>query len=426
MAHILILTSDLASIVNSHAEVARRLRVDGHEVTHLRTGEEIHDLQGRAWEVLDRARPAGGRGRAARAEAIERLGLEDHRRRMLDRSPDLVLADIERHEQVAVALTLGVPVALTSSWITPGHVRGQPPLDRLDPAPTDARDRLRNELVWLRRRITTQRPRLQAIVRSRGADRHAVLSAFTRRHGVSYRRVTTTDAWLRPWGYRRLPILVLAPAEIEMAPDPDVTYLGAMVGPPGDTDLPDAVAEAIDRHRAGPDPGPLVFCSFGSFAVSYEGGLLGEVLRAAHERPDWTLLLALGGTRDPADLGELPANVVAQRWMPQRRVLEEVDVAITHAGPMTIFECVLGGVPTVVYSAGLRDQDGDAARVAHHHLGMLGRRDDAAPVIRDRVARVLTDPAIESGVAEMRRALLRDDRVLERTVEGLLAGSGSM
>ncbi|MEM9714864.1 MAG: hypothetical protein AAGA17_21765, partial [Actinomycetota bacterium] len=111
MAHVLLLTSDLASIVNAHAEVARRLRADGHEVTHLRTGHEIPDLAGRGWTLRAGASPSRGTGAATRSAAIDRLGLEAHRSALLDRAPDLVLVDIELHEQVAVALTLGVPVA---------------------------------------------------------------------------------------------------------------------------------------------------------------------------------------------------------------------------------------------------------------------------------------------------------------------------
>ena len=305
MAHVLILTSDLASIVGSHAEVGRRLRADGHDVDHLRIGSELPDLQGSGWSVRADARSTD------RDVVIERLGLEAYREQLRSRSPDLVLVDIERHEHVAVALSLGAPVALTSSWITPGHVRGQPPLDRPDPAPAGIRDRLTNELVWLRRRLTAQRPRLLATLRSRGADRHSVLHEFTTRHGVSYRAVTTTDAWLRPWGYRRLPTLVLAPAEIDLDPDPAVTYLGAMVGPNDGEPLPAAVATAIDGHRDRADGGPLVYCSFGSFASSYEDGLLTAVIEAAAGRPDWTLIVALGATGEAAGLGALPGNVVA-------------------------------------------------------------------------------------------------------------------
>ncbi|MEO1064386.1 MAG: glycosyltransferase [Actinomycetota bacterium] len=416
MAHLLILTSDLASIVNAHAEVARRLRADGHDVDHLRIGVELPDLQGSAWSVRADARATD------RDVAIDRLGLEAYREELLARSPDAVLVDIERHEHVAVALTLGVPVALTSSWITPGHVRGHPPLDRTDPAPDGALDRLRNELSWLRRRITVQRPRLIAMLRARGADRHSVLHAFAQRHGVSYRAVTTTDAWLRPWGYRRLPTLVLAPAELELAPDPSVAYLGAMVGPSADEELPPAVNAAIDRHRSEARTGPLVYCSFGSFASSYEDGLLPKVIEAAAGRPDWTLVVALGATGDPDALGVLPDNVVVERWLPQRAVLARADVAVTRAGVMTIVECAVAGVPMVVYSAGLRDQDGNAARVAHHGLGVRGASDDAPATIRAHVDRLTTDASIARRIAEMRTALVGDERVVERAVTELLAG----
>ncbi|MEM8905495.1 MAG: nucleotide disphospho-sugar-binding domain-containing protein, partial [Actinomycetota bacterium] len=249
----------------------------------------------------------------------------------------------------------------------------------------------------------------------------AAEAEFTRRHGVDLRALATTDAWLRPWGYDGLRTLVLGPAQLDLRADPSVTYVGPMVGPVDRVPLPPSVAAAVERHRLGPGAGPLVYCSFGSFVASYDEALLGRLVAAVADEPSWTLLLALGGTRDPDSLGPLPDNVVAERWMPQRRVLDEADLAITHAGIMTILEGVLAGVPLLVRSAGLRDQDGNAARVVHHGLGRLLDREASASTIRDLVEEVRSDRLLADRVTTMRRELLRDDRILERTVADLLA-----
>ena len=106
------------------------------------------------------------------------------------------------------------------------------------------------------------------------------------------------------------------------------------------------------------------------------------MVNAFKTRPEWELVLALGGRLSPEVLGELPPNVHGFKWVPQLKVLAVADCAIIHGGISSINECLYYKVPMVVYSILTLDQNGNAARVAYHGLGIAGdrRRDDSETI----------------------------------------------
>ena len=151
-------------------------------------------------------------------------------------------------------------------------------------------------------------------------------------------------------------------------------------------------------------------------------------MRSVEGRPDRELVISLGGRLRPSDLGPLPERVHAFEWVPQLDVLRRTDAVVTHGGSNTIDECVLAGVPMLIYCGYQTDMAGNTVRVAHHGLGLAGEARDGVREIRGRLDRLLGDGLLGDGgflerVERMRghyRAYV-DGRVLERTVDELLA-----
>jgi MGT family glycosyltransferase len=88
---------------------------------------------------------------------------------------------------------------------------------------------------------------------------------------------------------------------------------------------------------------PLVYVAFGTAYTDNP-----DIYRAAIEAlaPDHDLVLATGKV-DPAALGPLPPNVLADRTQPQLDVLAHAEVFVTHAGMGSASESLWFGVPTV-------------------------------------------------------------------------------
>ncbi|MGB3669455.1 MAG: nucleotide disphospho-sugar-binding domain-containing protein, partial [Phormidesmis sp.] len=130
---------------------------------------------------------------------------------------------------------------------------------------------------------------------------------------------------------------------------------------------------------------------------------LQQVIAAVANRPEWDLVVGLGGRLDPKQLGPLPNNVYAFSWTPQLQVLAQADCAIINSGPHSIAECIHFGVPMLVYSLAHACQNGSAARVKYHGLGIVGSlQTDQAADIRRHIQALLDQPDYRHRVSDMR------------------------
>ena len=174
-----------------------------------------------------------------------------------------------------------------------------------------------------------------------------------------------------------------------------------------------------DRNRS--SGRPLIYCAFGTM-LSDTSSMLERVSAAVRARPDWDLVVGLGGRAE--SLAAVPDdNVLMLDYAPQLEVLDAADVAIGHGGINTINECISYGVPMVLERSGATDAPGNASRVEHHGVGLradLASIDSAALAVL--IDQVLQDADMRRRVAEMRGHFQRyeHDLVAEQAVERLL------
>ena len=178
----------------------------------------------------------------------------------------------------------------------------------------------------------------------------------------------------------------------------------------------------LERRRLSPGEGRLVYAAFGS-VLSTDLAFLRHLLGVVAERPSWDLVISLSDQIPSADLGPLPERVHAFSWVPQMSVLRHADVMVTHGGISTVDECVLSGVPMLVYCGFETDMGGTTARVVHHGIGIAGDRGrDSTAVIRENIDRLLREPGFQTNLRRLRHqyATYAENRVAERVVESLL------
>lgn len=150
--------------------------------------------------------------------------------------------------------------------------------------------------------------------------------------------------------------------------------------------LPPGVA---DRDRAR----PLVYLTLGTAMGSV------PVLRAAIDGLavlDVDVLVAAGPTVQPVALGEVPANVRLESWVPQADLLAHVDLVVHHGGSGTLLGAFAAGLPQLLLPQGA-DQFTNADAVLEHGVGdrLVGAEVTAAAV-SDRVRRLLVDPEVRA------------------------------
>ena len=138
-----------------------------------------------------------------------------------------------------------------------------------------------------------------------------------------------------------------------------------------------------------PSRRPTVYVTLGTVSFGAVEVLRRAVLEtAAH---DVDVLVAVGPAGDPALLGELPANVRLERFVPQAAVLEHVDLVVHHGGAGTMLGALSAGLPQLVMPQGA-DQPFNAAALARAGAGVVLRNEEQVPgAISSAVGRLLTD-----------------------------------
>jgi calicheamicin 3'-O-methyl-rhamnosyltransferase len=144
---------------------------------------------------------------------------------------------------------------------------------------------------------------------------------------------------------------------------------------------------------------PVVYVTLGT--VFNDTDRFGTILTALAD-VDATVLATIGRDNDPAELGQLPANVIVERYVPQADVLPLCHVAVGHGGSGSTLGALAHGLPMLLLPHGA-DQFENAQACA-----VLG------------VAQVLMPDALTAeGVASAVRALLAESA--PRAAAGLIA-----
>ncbi|MGW0736028.1 macrolide-inactivating glycosyltransferase [Streptomyces sp. NPDC002851] len=153
--------------------------------------------------------------------------------------------------------------------------------------------------------------------------------------------------------------------------------------------------------------GKVALVSLGS-AVTKQPAFYRECVEAFRDMPDWHLVLQIGKHVDPAELGELPANVEVHRWVPQLAILKQADAFITHAGAGGSQEGLATATPMVAVPQAA-DQFGNAEVLAS--LGVarhLPTEEASAEALREAVLTLTGDPEVARRLKEIQAEMAQE------------------
>ncbi|GAA4053357.1 macrolide-inactivating glycosyltransferase [Streptomyces shaanxiensis] len=161
------------------------------------------------------------------------------------------------------------------------------------------------------------------------------------------------------------------------------TFVGACQG--------DRAAEGDWQRPA--DAEKVVLVSLGS-SFTKQPAFYRECVRAFGDLPGWHLVLQIGRHVDPAELGDVPANVELRSWVPQLAILQQADLFVTHAGAGGSQEGLATATPMIAVPQAV-DQFGNADMlqglgVARH----VATEDATAEVLRETALALVDDPEV--------------------------------
>jgi len=138
------------------------------------------------------------------------------------------------------------------------------------------------------------------------------------------------------------------------------------------------------------------------------------------------MILGLGGLLETNFLSSIPSNVHPFAWVPQLSVLEQADCSINHGGIHTINECIHFRVPMLIYSGKRYDQNGCAARIDFHGIGIAADKDeDDAIAIRQKIEQLLSQASYQEKMDQIHTHYQENKGGLAKIVDQLLVTTKS-
>ena len=425
MSRILIISQGRVAMLHATTALAARLVEAGHSVVYA-SPDQVGSKVSAAGLPYRQLPP---NGLSDHEPEIEDLGVSDLPMVVDQIEPDLLLIDIELHAHILTCMPLGVPIGLLSPFISIVKRKGLPPLhSSVVPGRGFRGSAPYAEWLWARFRVRKLLRSWLNRFRSAGQDQVSLLRSVAATNGIQWRAEITPWQWLIPFSYRRLPVLSLTASELDFSLDTvsGTRYCGAMIQRqrPGEILSADTRSrlDSLYENRQSGSSSALIVCSLSTFFAA-DPGFVSRMVEAVASEPTWDLVLTAGDSLGVEALGILPDNVHAFAWIPQMEVLGHADCAVINAGT-SVFECIQEGVPMVVYSLQFNDQNGTAARIAYHGLGIVGDKDrDSGVTIQSHIRRLLRDQTHRQRVEAMRSQLATydaEDRAV-RAVESLIA-----
>lgn len=423
MARIALIMTGLTGNLNSSLEVASRLQLEGNQVTYvsIRDVKQKVEQLGIPYVQLPEINFSyslgifddGGKSswfqklryhlvhRATILEnSIARLNLSYYEKALLELNVDKALIDKELHDLIFVCHKLRIPITILSTWFsnTMGTGTKLPPL-RSNSIPKQGwtGSALGIFLSWMVVKLRVFARILRHRLVFKGYRRAALLH-YAKEVGFPRETLVATNL-PNYFSYNSLPHISFTMAEMDFPHQPgkNFRYAGPMVFEKRELGLSDNMLASMERiikvkQQAGIK---LIYCAASSL-LGPDMSFVKKVIAAVEGKEKWLLVISLGGRGFKGELENTSENVHVLPWVPQMKVLKNADCCITHAGNNSVNECIHFSVPMLAYSGKRFDQNGCAARIHFHGLGIRGDKDiDSAFDIAQNIQRIFDEPSFK-------------------------------
>lgn len=167
--------------------------------------------------------------------------------------------------------------------------------------------------------------------------------------------------------------------------------------------LPEPIPEEVERvfRRDGLN----IFCAMGSSGTPKELHAAVNALRKSGHNA----VIATTSILDPIELGELPNNIYATRYVPAPEVNEMADIALVHGGQGTVQTACWAGTPVI--GVGLQfEQETNLQMLERAGMGIqIPLRDYTEERIQTEIRRVADNPSYKENAKRIQAIVRQSD-----------------
>ncbi|MFT7032459.1 MAG: zeaxanthin glucosyltransferase [Cyclobacteriaceae bacterium] len=327
--------------------------------------------------------------------------------------PDLFIIDIFHVFHYPTIYRFGIETIILQTYVNTRKGRNVPPLNSNYIPRTGWKSAVYTELLWCRLFIIRYVLNLWNKIMYFGLDKLTLFKMSARKNNLPLHKIDFLRSF--HWGLKNIPELILAAKEFDFEhPSAKNQYY---VGPAVEFQrkeilyderylevcLEREIQEVNDRSIVR----PIIYCSLGTLNTDWYKScseFFEKVIEAFYELKNYELYLSVGPDINVNSFSNVPGHVHIFNLVPQIDVLEKASLMITHGGINSINECIFAGVPMIVYPLSSNiDQNGNAARVLHHQLGIRGDiESENKQGIQQRILHMMDSPVYKNNTDKMK------------------------
>ncbi|GAA4419084.1 hypothetical protein GCM10023187_53080 [Nibrella viscosa] len=333
-----------------------------------------------------------------------------------ENKPKIIFLDEHLSYYYIYLLSFKVSIAIVNTKLSTSRCSNIPPLNSAFIPINTKLSQYWCHFLWERHLIHRRFKHFIETIAFCGYSDRYFIKHLLRRYNISYSDVFKEDNSFYEKA-KNLPTIILAPKIFEyrnIREEANQYY----VNPPVDRDESNYITsdylclknELINQKRAGDIK--VVYAAFGTLMKENANSvnmLLTKIIDAFSRRPDLYLILSASLEQSAKRLS-LPKNITIVPFAPQIDILSWCDLMIAHGGLTSIKECIVAGIPMLIYPLNKKmDMIGNGARVTYHEWGLLGDiKNDSVNTILKRIEsafklkpdKVCTDLSIPSSLVK--------------------------
>lgn len=295
--------------------------------------------------------------------------------------PDLIILD-EHHAYKSIFYwKYGIPQVTIQTALSPDYDPFIPPCYSTYVPKKTTVSRMHINYLWQKHRIKSGIELFLNKLLSLGKHSGKYYSIFAKKYSFPFKQELITP---RSLGIRfgHIPSFVVPPEAFDFPRtiNKNMFHIGPIHEKRSDNQGIEgrlkSVVEEINKEKVINSKVRLIYCSLGTVTAEYLKiciRFFKHIGKVCLRNQEWKIILSVGTFFNVSEIPAIPPNLYVFNKVPQVALLEHCDVVINHGGMNTVYECVMAEKPMVVFPLSMDwDQNGCAARVVYHNIGVKG------------------------------------------------------
>ena len=317
--------------------------------------------------------------------------------------PDLILLDANFIQKLAIYGKYKNKIVFFETMVSEHYAPNIPPYNSTFIPKNNYFTKKYVDFLWFRRELYLRYRTIKARLIFFNNDFHSIYRKLALEQGIELEKWKDAKRMNQTKVIPKNVIELIIPPlafDFPRPPKPNVIHIGPLINMNRDNQILDGRYMEVIHHikdlKQKNKNTVFIYASLGTMSEvspTREKKFINVLLKYCKSNRNHYIVFSVGNNYDIHKLPDVPENLHIFNTIPQLDILKHCDLMITHGGMNTLTECILNKVPVIVYPLAKNwDQNGNAARVAYHGIGIRGSfKRISVKNLKRNIEKILTD-----------------------------------